>query len=107
MNTLVRLLAVVLIAAVTAHAETAEKPQDKPYPFNFCIIQGEEFSPYKDPYIVRHQSQIYKLCCKDCYEEFKKDPAPHVKKFEALVKLRAEEAAAAGKKDAAPAKPQE
>jgi hypothetical protein len=63
----------------------AAPAEDRPYPFTYCIVSGEEFSPYKEPYIVRHEGQIYKLCCKDCFADFKEDPAPHVEKFNALV----------------------
>ncbi|HMP75556.1 MAG TPA: TRASH domain-containing protein [Kiritimatiellia bacterium] len=87
-NSVHLLFGILLIAsgALAAEPEATEKPKDKPYPFNFCIVQGDEFEPEKEPYVIRHEGQIYKVCCRDCYDEFKKDPAPHVSRFEALKK---------------------
>lgn len=92
------LLAMTTACSVTPQAvkKAAAPVEDKPYPFTFCVVSGEELGTDREPYIVRHEGQIYKLCCKDCFAEFKADPAPHVQKFNDLVAQREQQAAESG-----------
>jgi YHS domain-containing protein len=89
-KTILSLVSACLLAAPSFAETSAEAaPQPKPYPFTFCIVQGTEFEEYKEPYVITHEGQQYKVCCKDCLVEFQADPAPHVEKFAALLKKRA------------------
>lgn len=89
MKTILSLVSACLLAAPSfAETPAGTAPEPKPYPFTFCIVQGTEFEEYKEPYVITHEGQQYKVCCKDCLEEFRADPAPHVEKFAALLKKR-------------------
>ena len=93
MKAILALLSVVaLMNPSFAETPPETKPEPKPYPFAFCIVQGTEFDEDKEPYVVTHEGQQYKLCCKDCLTEFRENPAPHVEKFAALLKQRAQAA---------------
>lgn len=61
----------------------------RPYPFDFCIVQGEKFEEFKEPYVIVHEGQQYKVCCKDCVADFKKDPAHYAEKLRLLLKEKA------------------
>ena len=62
-----------------AHADTG-----KPYPLTTCVVSGEEF--HGDPVVFVHEGQEIKLCCEDCLDAFKKDPAKQLAKIAAAKK---------------------
>lgn len=81
------LVSLVVVWSVCSRAEEGEKqkPTVKPYPFNFCIVQGDRLDPDAEPYAAVHEGQQYRFCCKDCWSEFRADPKPFVEKFKKLL----------------------
>lgn len=51
----------------------------KSYPLQTCVISGEKLGSMGDPVKVTHEGTEVQLCCKNCIEDFKKDPAKYVK----------------------------
>lgn len=95
MNVLIAMLIAAACAAPLGAEETGEtKTAVKPYPFTFCIISGEELHPDAEPYAAVYEGQQYRFCCKDCWQEFREDPAPSVKKLKKLLEKAAESSAA-------------
>ncbi len=88
------ILCLILASAWRGFSEDAEKakPEVKPYPFTFCIVQGDELDPYAEPYAAVVDGQQYRFCCKDCWEEFRKDPKPYIEKFKKLEEEAAKKA---------------
>ncbi|MCX8155923.1 MAG: hypothetical protein N3J91_05645 [Verrucomicrobiae bacterium] len=76
------LLALAVMASVAAFAAepTAQKP--KPYPLDTCLVSDEKLGSMGKPYVLVHEGQEIKLCCKACEKGFKKEPAKFLKKLE-------------------------
>ncbi len=73
-------LAVSLVAVVTACAEA----KGKPYPLKTCVVSDEKLGgDMGEPYVFVHQGQEVKLCCKSCLKDFNKDSAKYLKKIAA------------------------
>jgi hypothetical protein len=53
----------------------------KPYPLDICVVSGEKLGSMGKPVVYVHECQEMKFCCKDCVEEFKKDPAKYLAKL--------------------------
>jgi YHS domain-containing protein len=89
----VAMLLVALAAFAPLRAEQEQTQQEvKPYPFDFCIVQEDEkLDPDAEPYAIVHEGQQYRFCCKDCWAEFRENPAPFVDKFKALLEKKAQE----------------
>ena len=66
--------------------KTATKP--KPYLLDTCLVSDEKLGSMGKPYVVVHEGQEIKLCCKGCEKDFKKEPAKYLKKLEAAQKQR-------------------
>jgi hypothetical protein len=89
MKTLIKSLAITLLVGATGllfvgcasdhtghhHAEVLAKP----YPLKSCVVTDEAF--HGDPYTFVHEGQEVKLCCKDCLDDFKKEPEKYMKKI--------------------------
>ena len=54
----------------------------RPYPLDKCVVSGEAFEHGK-PYVFVHNGQEVKLCCKDCLDDFNKDPDKYMAKINA------------------------
>lgn len=86
-------IALALAVSLAVCAEEESETAVKPYPFDFCIVQEDEkLDPDAEPYAVVHEGQQYRFCCKDCWSEFRENPAPYVKKFKLLLEKKNEEA---------------
>ena len=71
------------LAAGTFSTHAADKDKKpKPYPLDKCIVTDEKLGEHGKPYVFTHEQQEIKLCCKDCLEDFKKEPAKYLKKIE-------------------------
>lgn len=80
-----------LAGPLTAFAAEKKKQAVKPYPLNTCVVSAEKFGgDMGDPYVFVHDGREVKLCCKECKEEFDKQPAKFVAKIdEAAKKVKA------------------
>jgi len=67
------------LAAGVLNLRAEEKA--KPYPLATCIVSGEKLGEHGKPYVFTHQGQEIKMCCKDCLEDFNKEPAKYLKKI--------------------------
>jgi len=64
-----------LVTAHEHHDEKAASPAT-----DVCPVSGEEID--KDTKITyEFKGKIYRFCCPDCAEEFKKDPAKYIEKM--------------------------
>jgi hypothetical protein len=52
----------------------------KSYPLSKCIVSDDAFDHGK-PVVFVYEGQEIKLCCKDCREDFDKDPAKFLSKL--------------------------
>ena len=80
-------IALTIISIPNSHA--AEKPDTKkeakqinPYPLKTCIVSDNKLGEMGKPVVFEYEGQEIKLCCKDCREDFDKDPAKYLKKLE-------------------------
>jgi YHS domain-containing protein len=80
------LLAGILAAPFSTRAEEKKAEKAKPYPMKTCVVSDEKLGEMGDPYTFTHGGQEFKLCCKSCLKDFKKDPAKYLKKVEAAEK---------------------
>lgn len=74
-----------LIVLAACSATPALAGEVIPYPFNFCIVSGEELDPYAEPYAAVYEGRQFRFCCKDCWAEFRADPRPYRDKLLALL----------------------
>jgi hypothetical protein len=90
MKTFKSLATCLLVAGTMAFAVTACKTDHhsgsatatagaKPYPLNKCVVTDEALGA--DAYTFVRDGQEIKLCCKDCREEFDKDPKKFMAKL--------------------------
>lgn len=73
----------------SAASESAATTGAKPYPLSKCIVTDEAFDHGK-PYTFVHKGQEIKLCCKDCLEDFNKEPAKYLNRIEDEAKKQRE-----------------
>jgi YHS domain-containing protein len=64
-----------------ADNEAPAKKAAKPYPLTTCLVSGEDLGEMGEPYVVDHEGQEIKFCCKDCAKSFNKDPDKYLKKL--------------------------
>ena len=74
-------LALVALASTAMAAEDKKAGKPKPYPLETCIVSDEKLGEMGKPFAFTHEGQEFKLCCKSCQKDFKKDPAKYVKKL--------------------------
>ncbi len=53
----------------------------KPYPLDTCLVSGEKLGEMGEPYVIDHQGQQIKFCCKSCLPKFEKEPAKYLAKL--------------------------
>ncbi|CAN5892214.1 hypothetical protein BH11VER1_BH11VER1_01050 [soil metagenome] len=58
---------------------TACSKEAKSYPLQTCVISGEKLGSMGAPVKVSHDGTEVQLCCKNCIEDFNKDPAKYAK----------------------------
>ena len=73
-------LIVLPLAGFAADEKKADKP--KPYPLKTCAVSNEKLGEHGKPYVFTHEGREIKLCCEDCLDDFKKEPAKYIKKLE-------------------------
>ena len=71
------------LVGLTCTAMAVEKKSDKPkpYPLDKCIVSDEKLGEMGKPFVFTYEGQEFKLCCKSCQKDFKKEPAKYVKKL--------------------------
>lgn len=84
--TAITLAAAYLAAPLAGSAAEKKGEKAKPYPLDTCIVTNEKLGEMGKPFVFTHEGQEFKLCCKSCQKDFKKDPAKYVKKLEAAEK---------------------
>ena len=75
------LLAVAAMLGIATTA-SADSGVPKDYPLKKCAVSGETLGGGMKPFKVTHEGTDVWLCCKDCKEDFDKEPA----KFTKMVK---------------------
>jgi hypothetical protein len=56
----------------------AGKPPVKPYPLDYCLVSKEKLGEMGDPFVMVHEGQEIKFCCKGCVKKFNADPAKYL-----------------------------
>ena len=64
----------------------AANPAPKPYPLTTCLVSGEKLGEMGAPYVINHNGQEIKFCCKGCVKDFNKDPDTYLKKLKTAPK---------------------
>lgn len=64
-----------------------KKEKAKPYPLKTCLVSDEKLDadPGMKSFAFVHEGQEFKLCCKSCQKDFKKDTTKYIKKMKELV----------------------
>ena len=76
-----------LLAAPFAGLAEDKKPETKadkklvPYKLKTCIVSGEKLDGMGKPFVMEYKDQEIKLCCKDCKQDFDKNPEKFIKKM--------------------------
>ena len=76
-------LAVVALFAGCASYSDKPSASAKPYPLNTCIVSGDKLGEMGTPVVRVVNGQEVKLCCKDCLNDFDKDPVKYLTKLDA------------------------
>ncbi|MBX9742791.1 MAG: hypothetical protein K2W99_04550 [Chthoniobacterales bacterium] len=67
--------------AMTAAAPTASATA-APYPLTNCIVSGDKLGgPMGGPVVEHYQGEEVQFCCKDCVNDFQKDPQKYLKRL--------------------------
>ena len=75
-------LALTYVAApLTLLADDKKAEKAKPYTLEKCIVSDEKLGEMGKPFVFTYEGQEFKLCCKSCQKDFKKEPAKYVKKL--------------------------
>ena len=66
------------------------------YPLTTCLVSGDKLSEMGTPidYIYKQPGKpdrLVRFCCKDCIEEFEKEPAKYLKKIDDAAAAKAKE----------------
>jgi Cu+-exporting ATPase len=56
-------------------------PTLQPYPLDVCLVSGTKLGSHGDPYVLEHEGQEVKLCCKGCLGAFQKNPEKYFAKL--------------------------
>ena len=82
MKKLVTMVAALLVTGLLATAEEAKSE----YPLKTCVVSGDELGEMGDPVIYQHNGREVRFCCKDCIEDFNKDPEKYLKMLDDAAK---------------------
>lgn len=63
-----------------------KKKFPKPYPMEVCVVSGEKLGEMGEPFVIEHQGQQVKFCCKGCKKDFDADPKKFMTKIEEAAK---------------------
>ncbi len=63
-----------------------KKKFPKPYPMEVCVVSGEKLGEMGEPFVIEHQGQQVKFCCKGCKKDFDADPKKFMAKIEEAAK---------------------
>lgn len=94
-------LIVLLVSIFSFSAALAEEAVPTPpsantapnsYPLTNCVVSGDKLGgPMGAPVVEHYQGEEVQFCCKDCIQDFKKDPEKYLKRLhEAEAKAKAE-----------------
>jgi hypothetical protein len=76
------LLAAGVFAGVLSATAADEKASTaKPYKLDTCIVSDEKLGEMGKPYVMEHNGQEVKMCCKSCKKDFDKNPDKFMKKL--------------------------
>lgn len=79
-------LGVVMAEVPAGAAASGSGPTTRPYPLETCVVSGEKLGqPGTDeaPVVIQYEGREVRFCCRDCVDEFKKDPAKYTAKLDA------------------------
>ena len=64
-------------------ADPAKPVAPKPYPLDKCIVSGDKLGGDMGPPVrIVVDGQEVKFCCKDCIDDFNKDPKKYLKQID-------------------------
>ena len=82
MKTLLCLFLATLSFTVWAADPAPTTPAPKPYPLDKCIVSGDKLGGEMGPPVrLVVDGQEVKFCCKDCIDDFNKDPKKYLKQI--------------------------
>ncbi len=58
-----------------------KRPTVKRYPYELCLVSDDKLGEMGKPIGFAYEGGEIKLCCKDCRNDFKADPARYMKKL--------------------------
>jgi YHS domain-containing protein len=68
-------------------AAVVKAKKAKPYPLDFCLVSDEKFEGSgMTPFEMVQDGQTLKFCCKNCVQDFKKEPKKFLTKLADEVK---------------------
>jgi hypothetical protein len=70
------------------HHEHGKAEPKKDYPLDVCVVSGEKLGSMGEPVVLTHEGREVRFCCAACVDEFKKNPAPYIKKLDDAEKNR-------------------
>ncbi|MDQ3624522.1 MAG: hypothetical protein M3463_18885 [Verrucomicrobiota bacterium] len=73
------LLAVLAMLGSVVTVSAADSGVPKTYPLKKCVVSDETLGEHGKAVKVTHEGTDVYLCCKDCTDDFKKDPAKYAK----------------------------
>ena len=77
MRTRILAVAAVCLLAVSLWARAVDAPAVvKPYPFTICLVSHEALGD--TPFVIVHEGQEVKFCCKGCSKKFTKEPQKYL-----------------------------
>ena len=77
----VGLFALVSCKPAADNAESGTAAASDNYPLKTCVVSGEPLGGMGEPVVYQHEGTTVKFCCENCIDDFKKDPAPYLKKL--------------------------
>ena len=78
MRTSLSLLTAALAATACLTFTAASRADD--YPLKTCVVTGEKLEA--EAFDYHHNGRLVRFCCKDCLDEFKKNPQKFLKKLD-------------------------
>ena len=73
-------LATLLTTPFSGRSQNTQQ-KAKPYPLDTCVVSGEKLGEMGDAYVFTCEGQEVKMCCKNCFKDFNKDPDKYIKKI--------------------------
>ena len=88
-----------LLSSAVAADQPVSDSAKAAYPLTTCVVTGDKLSDMGSPidYIYKQPGKpdrLVRFCCKDCIEEFEKEPAKYLKKIDDAAAGKAKESPA-------------